>query len=189
MTKSAKKTKSKKSAKSFLKNLKGKLKASRKELMSQVDKLSKEVADLKKNESPKKIIKKLEKKYKKQKASLKKDFNKQLDKLNALQSKVVESLPQDVLNTLHITKEDPQSVKSAKKSDTTKAKKASQPKSELSAIKGIGPATVTKLIEAGITTLEDLANTPENKVDALKLFEKTKGFDTWAEQAKNLLSK
>lgn len=192
--KSVKKTKSKKSTKSFLKNLKGKLKASRKELMSQVDKLSHEIADLKKNKPSKEIIKKLEKKYKKQKTSLKKDFNKQLNKLQTMQSKVVESLPQEVMQTLHISNKTSETDKAPKKTNTAKVAntsqaKTAQPKSELSAIKGVGPATVKKLQEAGITSLEDLANTPSNKIDALKSFEKTKGFETWKEQAKALLSK
>ena len=46
-----------------------------------------------------------------------------------------------------------------------------------------------KLAEAGIMTLENIANTPKSKMEILKQFEKQRGFNTWKEQAKTLLVK
>lgn len=165
-----KKTKSKKKGKSALKKLTGKLKASRKELMSQVDQLTHEINAFKNKHSSKKIIKKLEKKYKKQITNLQQDFNEQLDKLHAMQSKLVDSLPKDVLQKLHISGSEQEVTKPEKKTAASKSKTRAKPKSELSSIDGIGPVTLKKLQEAGITSLNDLANTPESKREALKTF-------------------
>jgi predicted flap endonuclease-1-like 5' DNA nuclease len=45
-----------------------------------------------------------------------------------------------------------------------------------------------KLAEQGITTLADIGNTPKSKIEALKQFEKERGFNTWKEQANTLLA-
>jgi hypothetical protein len=44
-----------------------------------------------------------------------------------------------------------------------------------------------QLAAAGFTSLEDLANTPQSKTNALKQFEKTRGFNTWKPEAQALL--
>jgi predicted flap endonuclease-1-like 5' DNA nuclease len=58
----------------------------------------------------------------------------------------------------------------------------------IASISGIGPVTQKKLADAGFTSLEDLANTPKSKIEALKQFEKTKGFTTWKTKAQALLN-
>ena len=58
----------------------------------------------------------------------------------------------------------------------------------IASVKSIGPVMQKKLAEKGITTLDDIANTPKSKVAALKQFEKERGFNTWEEQAKALLA-
>lgn len=181
--------KSKKSAKSsnqeesLFKSLKGKLKASRKDLLSQVESLSTELKALKENNSTKKIIKKLDKKYKNNLASIQKEFNEQLDSLQSAQSKLLDQLPTEVLDKLNLTPktERPKAAIKAKSSTATKNT------SSLKAIKGIGPVTIKKLEAAGFTTLEDIAHPPEHKKEALKAFEKTRGYDSWQKQAEVLL--
>lgn len=187
MAKTAKK--SKKSAKgstekeSLFKSLKGQLKASREELLSQVESLSTELQELKKNNSTKKIIKKLDKKYKNNLASIQKEFNEQLDNLQAVQSKLLDQLPAEVRDKLSLTPktEKPQAAKKATSSSVTKNT------SSLKAIKGIGPVTIKKLEAAGFSSLEDIAHPPEHKKEALKAFEKTRGYDSWQKQAEALL--
>jgi predicted flap endonuclease-1-like 5' DNA nuclease len=66
--------------------------------------------------------------------------------------------------------------------------KAAIKKSSIASIKGIGPVMQKKLAQKGITTLDDIANTPKSKIEVLKQFEKEKGFSTWNEQAKGLLA-
>lgn len=73
-----------------------------------------------------------------------------------------------------------------------KAVKPAKPKSSpktatIASINGIGPVMQKKLAEAGFTSLEDLANTPESKTEALKQFARTRGFNTWKENAQALL--
>ncbi|MFT6029830.1 MAG: putative flap endonuclease-1-like 5' DNA nuclease [Oleiphilaceae bacterium] len=173
---------------SLLKNLKGKLKGSRKELMSQVAELSNDVVQFKNENSSKKIIKKLEKKYQKQISKLQSEFNEQLENLHVMQSKLIEHLPKEVVGKLNLST--PTKAPALKKTLQKKVAVASQKtKSALASIKGVGPATLKKLEDAGFTSLEELADTPESKAEALKTFEKVKGFETWAQQAKDLLAK
>ena len=70
---------------------------------------------------------------------------------------------------------------------TAPAKTAKAP--TIASIKGVGPVIQKKLAAAGFTSLEDLANTPADKAQALKEFENTRGFETWKEQAQALLNK
>jgi predicted flap endonuclease-1-like 5' DNA nuclease len=186
--KTEKMVKNKPEKNSLLKNLKGKLKASRKELVSQVEELSNEVIQFKNENSSKKIIKKLEKKYQKQISKLQNEFNEQLENLHVMQSKLIEHLPKEIVEKLNLSTPATGTAlkKTAQKKVTETSKKT---KNILGSIKGIGPVTLKKLDDAGFTSLEDLANTPASKVEALKEFEKTKGFEAWAQQAKDLLAK
>ena len=188
-TKTVKSKKGKKTKGNLLKNIEGQLKTSKKDLIEQVKTLSKDLAKFKEKNSSKKIIKKIEKKYKQESEVLKREFNETLSKLHELQEKMMDSLPSasELTQKLKINQASKETTAEPK---APPAKKASTPKakSELAAIKGIGPVTQKKLEQAGITSLEDLANTPSNKQEALKSFEKVKGFETWAQQAKELLA-
>lgn len=59
-------------------------------------------------------------------------------------------------------------------------------KSDLTLVKGIGPATAKKMQEAGITAIDQIANPTEADQEKLKAFSSMKGFDTWSAEAKKL---
>ena len=75
----------------------------------------------------------------------------------------------------------------AKKSPTKKAASQTTSGAKLSDLNGVGPATVKKLNEAGITDVSQLAKPSPKDKKALESFSKTKGFDTWQEQATKLI--
>ena len=188
LKKSIKSKQPKKAKQGLLKNVKEQLKVSKKDLIDQVNVLSKEISDFKNKNSSKKIIKKLEKKYKKEKTNLQKEFNEQIEKLHAIQENLLSHLPKELTQTLNLKNSNNNKVVKTKPALSNKVA-PTRSKNELAAIKGIGPVTLKKLQDAGITTLEDIANTPDNKVEALKSFENTKGFQSWEQQAKDVLSK
>ncbi|KPQ01551.1 helix-hairpin-helix domain-containing protein [Marinobacter sp. HL-58] len=68
------------------------------------------------------------------------------------------------------------------------AKRTPKPadKSDLTRIKGIGPATATKMKEAGITSIDQIANPSEADQEKLQAFSKVKGFSTFSDEAKKL---
>lgn len=59
-------------------------------------------------------------------------------------------------------------------------------KSDLTLVKGVGPATAKKMQEAGITSIDQIANPTEADQEKLKAFSSMKGFDTWPAEAKKL---
>lgn len=75
----------------------------------------------------------------------------------------------------------------AKKSPAKKATTQATTGAKLSDLNGVGPATVKKLNEAGITSVSQLANPSAKDKKTLESFTKTKGFDTWQEQANKLI--
>lgn len=90
-------------------------------------------------------------------------------------------------------------AKAAAKSPATKkpaakkapAKKAPAKKtadnSDLTRVKGIGPATAKKMKDAGITTIEQIANPSAADQEKLKAFSGVKGFSTFNAEAKKAL--
>ena len=140
------------------------------------------------------------------------EFEERLASLSKVQDKVLERLPNVVaekivsteagiagsLKAIKLTNKKPVTnpvVKPATKPKAKVAVKISKPrpkpaikKPSIASIQGIGPVMQKKLAEKGITTLDDIANTPKSKVAALKQFEKERGFNTWEEQAKALLA-
>lgn len=78
-------------------------------------------------------------------------------------------------------------------SKTAAAKKAPAPKkttvntSNLGQIKGLGPATAKKMKEAGITSIEQIANPSAEEKKKLEVFSSMKGYETWQAQARKLL--
>ncbi|WP_250656928.1 hypothetical protein [Alkalimarinus coralli] len=183
------------------------------ELTSQVKSLSKDPS-----KPAKKLLKKLEKSYHKKVAKLQDEFDERMESVLKLQDKVIAQLPTELAEKLNLKESHtakpakkasktsaPKAKKSTPESTTKKsspAKKAPAKKAPaktapaktakaptIAAIKGIGPVIQKKLAAAGFTSLEDLANTPADKAQALKEFENTRGFETWKEQAQALLNK
>jgi predicted flap endonuclease-1-like 5' DNA nuclease len=82
----------------------------------------------------------------------------------------------------------------AKKASTAKPKaaapkKAAKPadKSDLTRVKGIGPATAKKMKEAGITSIDQIANPSEADKQKLEAFKSLKGFSELSAEAKKVL--
>ena len=81
---------------------------------------------------------------------------------------------------------------SAKKSAAAKkpqAKKAAKPvdKSDLTLVKGIGPATAKKMKAAGITSIEQIANPSAADQQKLEAFKSLKGFSQLSTEAKKVI--
>ena len=201
MAKASKKIKSK--GDEMLKEINAKLKATQKDLQKQVDDLTSQVKTLSKDpgKPARKLIKKIEKSYHKKVAKLQDEFDERMESVLKLQDKVIAQLPKELAEKLNLkesskakpAKKASKSTKApaakAKKTTTAKPKAAKATKAPtIASINGIGPVVQKKLAEAGFTTLEDLANTPASKAEALKQFEKTRGFNTWKEKAQALLN-
>ena len=82
----------------------------------------------------------------------------------------------------------------AKKTSTAKPKaaapkKAAKPadKSDLTRVKGIGPATAKKMKEAGITSIDQIANPSDADKQKLEAFKSLKGFSELSAEAKKVL--
>lgn len=178
-----------------LKKINSKLMSTKKDLEDQVEDLSAQVKKLSKKPEKKalKLLKKLEQGYQKKLVDLQTEFEERLASVSKVQDKVLERLPKVVAEKIISTENEiAKSIKSVKFLNTKPVSK-SEPKavtktSTIASIKGIGPVMQKKLAEKGISTLEDLANTPSNKIDTLKEFEKERGFNTWKEQAVILLA-
>ncbi len=82
-------------------------------------------------------------------------------------------------------------AKSAPKKAATTAKKpaATKPKdkSDLTQVKGIGPATARKMKEAGITSVDQIANPSAADQERLQAFSNVKGFSTFSDEAKKII--
>lgn len=59
--------------------------------------------------------------------------------------------------------------------------------SDLTRVKGIGPATAAKLKDLGITSVDQIANPSDAEKEKMAAFSKMKGFATWGDEAKKLL--
>lgn len=187
-------TEEKNKGKSMLKELKNKLKSSQKELQQQVDELTAQVKALSKDSAKpaQKLFNKLEKNYHQKMSELQVEFDDRLESLSKMQDKVVAQLPKELAEKLNLKEKSPEKPEkdAPKKAKAAAPKKARAPKApSIASITGIGPVIQKKLAEAGFNTLEDLVNTSESKVEALKQFAKAKGFDTWKQQAEELLGK
>ncbi|MEX2473813.1 helix-hairpin-helix domain-containing protein [Marinobacter sp.] len=71
----------------------------------------------------------------------------------------------------------------------TPAKKAAKPanKNDLTRVKGIGPAIAAKMQEAGITSVDQIANPSAADKEKLQAFSSIKGFSTLTDEAKKVL--
>jgi len=75
----------------------------------------------------------------------------------------------------------------AEKKTTTKKTPKAADKSDLTRIKGIGPATAKKMKEAGILSIEQIANPNEDDKKKLESFKSIKGFKDLSAEAKKVL--
>lgn len=75
----------------------------------------------------------------------------------------------------------------AKKAPAAKAKaKKATDRSDLTLVKGIGPATAKKMKDAGITSIDQIASPSAADEEKLKAFSSIKGFDQLAAEAKKI---
>ena len=85
----------------------------------------------------------------------------------------------------------PAATKPAAKKPAAKkpAAKAAKPvnKSDLTLVKGIGPATAKKMKDAGITSIDQIANPSAADQEKLKAFSSVKGFDQFSTEAKKII--
>jgi predicted flap endonuclease-1-like 5' DNA nuclease len=178
-----------------LKQINSKLTSTKNSLENQVEDLSVQVKKLGKKSGKKalKLFKALDENYHRKLVILQDEFEERLASLSTIQDKVLELLPNVVAEKFTSTKSG--TAKSAKPVKLTNKKPVSKPRPKatiktptIASINSIGPVMQKKLAEKGITTLEDIANTPKNKTQTLKQFENERGFNTWKEQAKALLA-
>lgn len=73
----------------------------------------------------------------------------------------------------------------AKKPAAPRAPKAAD-KGDLTRVKGIGPVTAKKLKEAGITSIDQIANPSVADKEKLQAFSNVRGFSTFTDEAKKL---
>ena len=59
-------------------------------------------------------------------------------------------------------------------------------KSDLTLVKGVGPATAKKMKEAGITSIDQIANPSTADQEKLNAFSNIKGFDQISAEAKKI---
>ncbi|WP_323750964.1 helix-hairpin-helix domain-containing protein [Marinobacter sp.] len=83
-------------------------------------------------------------------------------------------------------KKAPAKKPAAKKPAAKKATKTAD-KSDLTLVKGIGPATAKKMKDAGITSIEQIANPSDADKKKLEGFKSVKGFDSFSTEAKKVL--
>jgi predicted flap endonuclease-1-like 5' DNA nuclease len=68
----------------------------------------------------------------------------------------------------------------------TKTPKPKKDRSDLTQVKGIGPATEKKLKDAGITTIDQIANPSTEDLEKLKAFSSSRGFSNWSTEARKV---
>lgn len=83
-------------------------------------------------------------------------------------------------------KKAPAKKPATRKTATPKAAKPAD-KSDLTRVKGIGPATAKKMKEAGITSIEQIANPSTEDKQKLEAFKNMKGYSQLTAEAKKVL--
>ncbi|WP_165855153.1 helix-hairpin-helix domain-containing protein [Marinobacter sp. JSM 1782161] len=74
----------------------------------------------------------------------------------------------------------------AKKPAAAKTNAVSQ--TDLTKVKGIGPATAKKMQAMGITTIRQIAEPSADEKEKMKQFSSMRGYDSWSAEAKKLLA-
>ena len=130
------------------------------------------------------------------------EFDKKLNEFHELQSQLLEKIgveqtkpaPKKTSKTKPVKKAAAKTKAKAvakkspeKKTSTKKVPASTKGANKLSDLNGVGPATVKKLNDAGITKLTQLAKPTQKEKKILVDFTKTKGFDTWQGQAEQLI--
>lgn len=129
------------------------------------------------------------------------EFERRLEEFHDLQSNILERLgvasKEEIREAAKESKKDrskapaakkaaaPAKKPAAKKAPVSKAKKAAD-KSDLTLVKGIGPATAKKMKDAGITSIDQIANPSAADQEKLNTFSSLKGFDQLTTEAKKL---
>lgn len=129
------------------------------------------------------------------------EFERRLEEFHDLQSNILERLgvasKEEIREAEKASKKDrskatsekkvaaPAKKPAAKKALTSKAKKAVD-KSDLTLVKGIGPATAKKMKDAGITSVDQIASPSAADLDKLNAFSSLKGFDQLTAEAKKI---
>ena len=75
----------------------------------------------------------------------------------------------------------------ARKPAATKRTPKPKDKSDLTQVKGIGPATARKMKDAGITSVDQIANPSDADKEKLQAFSSVKGFNTFSDEAKKVI--
>jgi len=126
------------------------------------------------------------------------EFERRLNEFHELQSNILERLGV-AANTegkdgkkakaTPAQKTPPAAKPAASKSKPKPAARAKKPvdKSDLTLIKGIGPATAKKMKEAGITSIDQIANPSTADKEKLKAFSGVKGFSQFTAEAKKII--
>ncbi|WP_303289618.1 helix-hairpin-helix domain-containing protein [Marinobacter sp. SS5-14b] len=111
-----------------------------------------------------------------------KDAKKTADKVAGKASKAVKT----ATAAKPAAKKAPAKKPAAKKPAASKAAKPVD-KSDLTRVKGVGPATAKKMKEAGITSIEQIANPSDADKQKLEAFKSIKGFSELSAEAKKVL--
>jgi predicted flap endonuclease-1-like 5' DNA nuclease len=139
------------------------------------------------------------------------EFERRLDEFHELQSSILERL--GVASKEDIRKAEKESKKELKKSPASAASKSAAKKaapkkavakkpatkkapvakakkavdrSDLTLVKGIGPATATKMKDAGIVSIDQVASPSAEDQEKLNAFSNIKGFDQLTAEAKKI---
>lgn len=127
------------------------------------------------------------------------EFERRLNEFQELQSNILERLGV-ATNSDSKDGKKAKAVPAPKKASTAAKPSASKPKSkpstrakkpvdksDLTLIKGIGPATAKKMKEAGITSIDQIANPSAADKEKLKAFSGVKGFSQFTAEAKKII--
>lgn len=161
--------------------------------MKQFDTLQNQVQD-----PLRKLLKEVDELREREKKRFNKELERRLEEFNALQSGILERL--GVASKEEIRKATKESEKELKKTPSKKTTppKASAKKSrsarprkptdrnDLTLIKGIGPATAKKMNDAGITSIDQIANPSPEDQEKLNAFSSMKGFAQLTDEAKKI---
>ncbi|WP_372965674.1 helix-hairpin-helix domain-containing protein [Marinobacter sp.] len=169
--------------------------------LKQFDQLQSQVQD-----PVRKLLKEIEELREREVARFNDEFERRMNEFHELQASLLDKLGM-------ASKDAGEDVKKAVDTATEKARKAAKPttpakpaakkpaakkpakpkapksvdKSDLTRVKGIGPATAKKMKEAGITSIEQIANPSEADKQKLEAFKSVKGFSELSAEAKKVL--
>lgn len=118
------------------------------------------------------------------------ELERRLDEFHELQTSILERLglasKEDIREAAKKSREELKQVPAPAKN--TKSKKTKKPidRNDLTLIKGIGPVTAKKMQDAGITSVDQIANPSAADQEILNTFSSLKGFDQLTTEAKKI---